>query len=161
MMWTLALSMLVLILLTSSLLGYSVPVNAAKEAFEKEDYVTAYAKLKGMKIKKADRELYESASTLAGIQTQLNAYQSLMENKQYEMALDALIRGAGRCQLHSADAQEWGVSGQLEELETQILQLLKEQFDVSKRRAKLLYKISKRSDYTLELHDILSKLGLY
>lgn len=161
MMWTLAGSMLVLILLTASLLGYSAPVSAAKEAFENKDYVTAYARLKGVKIKKADKELYESASTLAGIQTQLNAYQSLMENKQYEMALDALVRGAGRCQLHSADAQEWGVSGQLEELETKIHQLLKEQFDVSKRRARLLYKISKRSEYTLELHEILNKLGLY
>lgn len=161
MMWALSLSLMVLILLASSLLGYSVPVRASKEAFESGDYVTAYAKLQGVKVKKADEELFQAASTLAGIQTQLDAYTSLMEQKQYEMALDALIRGAGRCRLHSADAQEWGVSKQLGALETQFHQLLKEQFDVSKRKAKILYKISKRSEYTLELHKILSKLGLY
>ena len=38
--------------------------------------------------------------------------------------------------------------------------LLREQFDVSKRQAKKLYKIKKRSEYTLELHKILDKLGL-
>ena len=76
------------------------------------------------------------------------------------MALDSLIRGYGRCAIHSADAEEWGVSSQLTEMENKFDLLLREQFDVSKRQAKKLYKIKKRSEYTLELHKILDKLGL-
>ncbi len=111
-------------------------------------------------MRKADKELYESASVLAGIQTEMDAYTALMEQKQYEMALDSLVRGYNRCLLHSAKAEEWGVSDKLTEIENKFDLLLKEQFDVSKRNAKKLYKIKKRSEYTLELHEILDKLGL-
>ncbi len=160
MMWTLALSVMVLVFLGTFLVGYSTPVNAAREAFENGDYVTAYTKLQGMKIRDADNELLESATVLAAIQTEMDAYQGLMEQKQYEMALDSLVRGYNRCLLHSAKAEEWGVADKVKELEDQFDQLLKEQFDISKRSAKKLYAIKKRSQYTLELHEILDRLGL-
>ncbi len=160
MMWVLALSLLALVFLGTVLVGYSTPIKQSKEAFEQGDYVTAYRKLQGIKVRKADKELYESASVLAGIQTEMDAYTALMEQKQYEMALDSLVRGYNRCLLHSAKAEEWGVSDKLTEIENKFDLLLKEQFDVSKRNAKKLYKIKKRSEYTLELHEILDKLGL-
>lgn len=160
MMWVLALSLMVLVFLGTVLVGYSTPIRQSKEAFEQGDYVTAYRRLQGIKVRKADKELYESASVLAGIQTEMDAYTALMEQKQYEMALDSLVRGYNRCLLHSAKAEEWGVSDKLTEIQNKFDLLLKEQFDVSKRSAKKLYKIQKRSEYTLELHEILDKLGL-
>lgn len=76
------------------------------------------------------------------------------------MALDCLVRGYNRCNLHSADAEEWNVADKLTDLQDKFDLLLKEQFDVSKRKAKKLYQIKKRSDYTMELHKILDQLGL-
>lgn len=160
MMWILALSLLVLVFLGTSLVGYSLPVKESREAFESGDYVTAYRKLQGMKVRKNDKELLKASSTLAGIQTELDAYTALMEQKQYEMALDCLVRGFNRCNLHSADAEEWNVADKLTDLQNKFDLLLKEQFDVSKRKAKKLYQIKKRSDYTMELHKILDQLGL-
>lgn len=160
MMWIIALSMMVLIFLGTVLLGYSVPVSESKEAFDNGDYVTAYAKLGGVKIKPEDESLLHASAALAAVQTELDAYTALMEQRQYEMALDALIRGYGRCAVHSADAEEWGVAQQMADMESKLDLLLKEQFDVSKRKAKKLYSIKKRSDYTMELHQILDKLGL-
>ena len=119
MMWGIALSMLVLIILGTVLLGYSIPVSESKEAFDKGDYVTAYAKLKSIEVKPEDEELLHAATALASVQTELDAYTALMELKQYEMALDSLIRGYGRCAIHSADAEEWGVSSQLTEMDHQ------------------------------------------
>ena len=58
------------------------------------------------------------------------------------------------------EMEEMGLSDKLTEIENKFDLLLKEQFDVSKRNAKKLYKIKKRSEYTLELHEILDKLGL-
>lgn len=160
MMWILALSMMLLIFLGSSLVGYSSSIKESKEAFENGDYVTAYIRLQGVKVKDADKDLLQASSALAGVQTELDAYNALMEHKQYELALDALVRGYGRCQIHSAEAEEWNVSQQLTEMENKFDQLLKEQFDVSKRKAKKLYKIKKRSEYTLALQEILANLGL-
>lgn len=160
MMWILALSLLALVFLGTSLVGYSLPVKESREAFESGDYVTAYRKLQGMKVRKNDKELLKASSTLAGIQTELDAYTALMEQKQYEMALDCLVRGFNRCNLHSADAEEWNVADKLTDLQDKFDLLLKEQFDVSKRKAKKLYQIKKRSDYTMELHKILDQLGL-
>lgn len=160
MMWILALSLLVLVLLGTSLVSYTVPVKESKEAFESGDYVTAYRMLQGIKVRKTDEELMQAASTLAGIQTEMEAYAALMEQKQYEMALDCLVRGYNRCNLHSADAEEWNVSDEMTKMQDQFDLLLKEQFDVTKHKAKKLYKIKKRSEYTLELQKILDKLGL-
>lgn len=161
MMWIMALSIMVFVFLTSSVIGYSTSVNQSKDAFDNGDYVTAYEKLQGVKVKKADEDLYHAAAALAGVQMELDAYTALMEQKQYEMALDALIRGIGRCQIHEKDAEEWNMTEQLSAMETQLGRLLKDQFNVSRRTAKKLYKLQKRSDYTLQLHDIMSKLGLY
>ena len=161
MMWILALSIMLLVFLGSSVLGYSTSVNQSKDAFDKGDYVTAYEKLQGVKIKKADEDLYHASAALAGVQMELDAYTALMEQKQYEMALDALIRGIGRCQVHEKDAEEWNMTEQLSSMEKQLGNLLSDQFNVSKRTARKLYKIQKRSDYTLQLHEIMSKLGLY
>lgn len=161
MMWVIACSIMVLVFLGASLVGYSYPLSQSKEAFDNGDYVTAYAKLQGIKVKEADEDLYHASIALAGVQTELNAYTALMEQKQYEMALDALVRGLGRCKVHESEAQEWGVSDQLVALEKQFAGLLDDQFNVSKRRARKLYEIKARSDYTLELHQILADLGLY
>lgn len=161
MMWILALSIMVLVFLGSSVLGYFSSVNQSKDAFDKGDYVTAYEKLQGVKLKKADEELYHASAALAGVQMELDAYTALMEQKQYEMALDALVRGIGRCQIHEKDAEEWNMAEQLSAMEKQLGNLLSDQFNVSKRTARKLYKIQKRSDYTLQLHEIMSKLGLY
>ncbi len=160
MMWILAFSLMLLVFLGTTLVGYAVPVKESKEAFESGDYVTAYQKLQGMKVRKTDKSLQQAASALAGIQTEMDAYNALMEQKQYEMALDSLVRGYNRCILHSADAEEWSVSDELTEMQNQFDLLLKEQFDVSKRKAKKLYKIKKRSEYTMELQKILDGLGL-
>ncbi len=127
MMWILDLSLMVLVFFGTFLIGYSTPVKASKEAFEKGDYVTAYEKLQGIKVRAADKDLLKASSALAGIQAQLDAYIALMEQKQYEMALDALIRGYGRCLLNSADAEEWGVLDELEKMQDQFDLLLKEQ----------------------------------
>ncbi|KAI4448466.1 hypothetical protein C823_002986 [Eubacterium plexicaudatum ASF492] len=160
MMWILALSLLVLVFLGTSFVGYAVPVKESREAFENGDYVTAYRKLQGIKIRKNDKELMHAASTLAGVQTEMEAYTALMEQKQYEMALDCLVRGYNRCNLHSADAEEWNVADEMTDMQEKFDLLLKEQFDVSKHKAKKLYKIKKRSEYTLELQKILDNLGL-
>ena len=160
MMWVLALSLMVLIFLGTSLIGYFSPLKESKEAFDQGDYVAAYERLHGLKVKSADESLYHASAALAGIQTELDAYQALMEHKQYELALDALVRGLGRCDVHSAEAEEWGVSDKLSEMQSTLRKLLKEQFNISGRRARKLYSIKKRSEYTMELQEILEGLGL-
>ena len=159
-MWILALSLMIFILLGSSLVGYTTTVSEARLAFDSGDYVTAYSKLQGVKLKATEEEMYHCTVALAGIQTEIDTYKSLMEQKQYELALDALIRGMGRCQVHSAEAEEWGVTDQLVKMRREIKKYLNEQFDVSEKRAKKIYKIKKRTDYTIALQEILEKLDL-
>ena len=142
------------------MIGYFSPLKESKEAFDQGDYVAAYERLHGLKVKSADESLYHASAALAGIQTELDAYQALMEHKQYELALDALVRGLGRCDVHSAEAEEWGVSDKLSEMQSTLRKLLKEQFNISGRRARKLYSIKKRSEYTMELQEILEGLGL-
>ena len=158
--WVMALSLFLLIYIGSNLVGYSTVISVAQERYDKGDYVGSYSELVGTKVKEADQELYQKAFVLAGVQTELDAYYALMEVRKYDLALDCLVRGLGRAELASADAQEWNVETQMGMLVEEIVKQLQDQFNVTKEQAAELYAIDDRDEYSLELDAILKELGL-
>ena len=83
-----------------------------------------------------------------------------MEVRKYDLARDCLVRGLGRAELASADAQEWNVETQMGMLVEEIVKQLQDQFNVTKEQAAELYAIDDRDEYSLELDAILKELGL-
>ncbi|MCR4947109.1 MAG: hypothetical protein K5929_09240 [Lachnospiraceae bacterium] len=155
-----AISLFVLIFLGTNLLGYSNMVQAAREDFDKGNYVQAYAYMAGADIKEEDKGLFESAKALASVQQELDAYYALMNVKKYDLALDALIRGHGHVAVVAAKAEEWGISLQLYKLRDEIEKQLKDQFNVTPEVAEATYAIESREDYSIVLHGILESLEL-
>ena len=160
MIMIIAISLFVLIFLGTNLIGYSNMVQAAREDFDKGNYVEAYAYMAGADIKEADKELFDSAKALASVQQELNAYYALMNVKKYDLALDALIRGRGHVDVVAATAEEWNFGTQLYNLRDQIDKQLMDQFNVTPEVAREAYDIESREDYSLMLHGILQGLGL-
>ena len=160
MIMIIAISLFVLIFLGTNLLGYSNMVQAAREDFDKGNYVEAYAYMAGAEIKEADQGLYDSAKALASVQQELNAYYALMNVKKYDLALDALIRGRGHVDVVAAEAEEWNFSVQLYKLRDEIDKQLMDQFNVTPQAADAAYAIEDRREYSIALHGILETLGL-
>ena len=156
----LAISIFALIQLGSSAVGYSVFKGEAQDSYKQGDYVTAYAKLEGVKIKSADEDFYNRTALLAAIQEEYDSYQSMMQIGETEMALDCLIRGVGRCDNHAEKAEEYGVTAEVDGLKNQMTQTLTDVFGVDEQQALEVYGQRSRTDYTLELKKILKASGM-
>lgn len=158
--WVLALSVFALVMIGNSLLTQSNTARAAQQSFDSGDYVGSYEAFAGEKVSAGEEELYEQARTLAGVQAELNAYYPMMEVRKFDLALDCLVRTIGRADLHMADAEEWGVTTQMNAIVAEASQQLQDQFNVTVEQARELYAIDDRDDYSLALDEILRGLGL-
>ncbi len=156
----LAASILVLILLASSGLGYSSGIRAAKNAMDNANYTEAYQELSGLELKKADKKLYAKAKTMAAVQAEHDAYLTLMSAGNYEMALDALVRGVGRYDANLAAAKKYGMEKQLNVIKNEIEEALDTQFDLVIEDARNLYAMKDRTEYTQKIHEIVQDLKL-
>ena len=155
-----AASILVLVLLMSKLIGYTSSISAAKDAMDNADYIEAYKELSGLELKKADKKLYTKAEAMASVQEQHDAYLTLMSAGEYEMALDALVRGVGRYDAKLATAKKYGLEKQLNVIEAEIEDALDTQFDMTADDARELYSIRKRKDYSMRIQEIIEELNL-
>ena len=97
---------------------------------------------------------------LASIQSEYQSYESLSGINENEMALDALIRGYGRCADGADLAQEYEITDEMAGLKNQILQQLSDHFGVSEEKAAELHAMTKRTDYTKAIQEILAAAGL-
>lgn len=158
--WVLALSVFAFVMIGNTLLTKSNTARAAQQSFDSGDYVGSYEAFAGAKVSAGEEELYEQAKTLAGVQAELNAYYPMMEVRKFDLALDCLVRTIGRADLHMADAEEWGVTTQMNAIVAEASQQLQDQFNVTVEQARELYAIDDRDDYSLALDEILKGLGL-
>ena len=155
-----AASIFLLIMLGGNFVGYSGSVSEAKEKYRGGDYVAAYSAIAGLDIKEKDEELYQQCAIMAMLQEQYDAYVALMDAGQYEMALDALIRGIGRYDKFYERAEKYGILMEYGKIEEQIEQMLNAQFSVTPEEARALYGLRRREEYSIGLRQVLEKLGL-
>ena len=155
-----ALSILILILLGSSNLQYGQDMQQAKDDFASGSYVTAFQTVAGSSVKGKDENFYKKAQVLASIQSEYQSYESLSGINENEMALDALVCGYGRCVDGVDLAQEYEITDEMEGLKAQILQQLSDHFGVSEGKAAELHAMTKRTDYTKAIQEILAAAGL-
>ena len=67
----------------------------------------------GMEMKEQDIDTYEKYRLLANVSGEYEAYETFMEAGVFDMALDSLVRAAGRCQKVSPEAELYGCSENL------------------------------------------------
>lgn len=155
-----SLSILVLVMLGSSAIGYSVARGEAKSAYKSGDYVTAYAKMAGYEIKEKDKDFFIQAGLLATIQEEYNAYQVMRDLGKNEMALDCLVRGIGRYDRNIDDASEYGIAPEYNTLKDQMVTELSNTFGIDEEKAREIYGQRGRRKYTIEIKKVLMSLGM-
>lgn len=158
--WLLALSIFAFVYIGNNLLMKGNALKTAERRFDQGDYVGSYEEFAGIKVGESEQQLYERAKVLAGVQTELNAYYSMMEVRKLDLALDCLVRALGRSDLHMAEAEEWGVTTQMNAIVSETTMQLQDQFNVTAEQARELYAIEERDDYSLAIDEVLKGLGL-
>lgn len=155
-----AFSILLLVLLTIKGTGRTVYLDEAKLAMENGEYVEAYSQLSGLELKKSEQSLYEKAECMALVQEQYDAYVTMMGANKYELALDALIRGIGRCEDSADTAAKYGLENELSNIKSQLTEALDNQFGMTEKDAKKLYSIKDRDEYSVKIGQKIAKMNL-
>lgn len=160
MIWLMAGSLGVLVMLGTNLGSYSSGVSSAKVLYDVGSYAEAYQKLAGLELKEKDLELYEKVKTMASIASEYDSYIRYMNYGRKDLALDSLVCAVGRCETNAENIEKYGCENDLKELKKKIKKVLKQTYKMSMSDAKNLYAIEDRNEYTIALKGKLEELGM-
>lgn len=155
-----AFSILLLVLLTIKGTGRSSYIDAAKQAMENGEYVEAYSELNGLELKESEQDLFEKIEAMALVQEQYDAYLTMMGADKYSLALDALVRGIGRYDSHLETAQKYGLEKEMNQMKDRLTEALQNQFGMSEEEARELYNIKDREDYSIQIEQKINAMNL-
>ncbi len=154
-------SLVILINLFSSQVGYMLSVAQARENYEQGNYVEAYSCFtQGAKVKPVDEELYNKARLTAYVQQQINSYRVYKKQNMHAEALSALILGVGRYDKNATEAAATGAAVEYDKMLSTLKKALKKQYHMTLDEARELYKIREKEEFTLEIYEIIDGLGL-
>ncbi len=158
--FVMALSILVFVLAGTHLLGYSNSFADASQAFAEGRYSDAFQSVAGEKVKEKDADTYEKYRITAMVSAEYEAYESMMDAKVYDMALDSLIRTVQRYDKYLQDAETYGCRGELDKIESAAETALQQDFGLTAEDARTMYALSDKETYSREIYKALEKAGL-
>ena len=158
--FVMALSILVFVLAGTHLLGYSNSFADASQAFAEGRYSDAFQSVAGEKVKEKDADTYEKYRITAMVSAEYEAYESMMDAKVYDMALDSLIRTVQRYDKYLQDAETYECRGELDKIESAAETALQQDFGLTAEDARTMYALSDKETYSREIYKALEKAGL-
>ena len=160
MIFLLVASVVALIMVGTNLFGYANHLKDAKNAYSKKHYSEAFSYVSGLEMKKKDEEIYHKYQVMALVSSELEAYESFMDAKLYDLALDCLVRTVGRYEKYSEDAEIYGCIDELNALELEAETILGETFGVTKQEALDFYSYKSRKEYSAALLNVIEEAGM-
>ena len=155
--FVMAASILVLVLAGTHLVGYSNSFSDADQAFAEGRYSDAFQAVAGEKVKEKDTDTYEKYRITA---MEYEAYESMMDAKVYDMALDSLIRTVQRYDRYLQDAETYGCRGEFDKIASAAETALQQDFGLTAEDARTMYAMSDKETYSREIYKALEKAGL-
>ncbi len=158
--FVMAASILVLVLAGTHLVGYSNSFSDADQAFAEGRYSDAFQAVAGEKVKEKDTDTYEKYRITAMVYAEYEAYESMMNAKVYDMALDSLIRTVQRYDRYLQDAETYGCRGEFDKIASAAETALQQDFGLTAEDARTMYGLSDKEAYSKEIYKVLEKAGL-
>ncbi len=158
--FVMAASILVLVLAGTHLVGYSNSFSDADQAFAEGRYSDAFQAVAGEKVKEKDTDTYEKYRITAMVYAEYEAYESMMNAKVYDMALDSLIRTVQRYDRYLQDAETYGCRGEFDKIASAAETALQQDFGLTAEDARTMYALSDKETYSREIYKVLEKAGL-
>ncbi|MCR4693816.1 MAG: hypothetical protein K5773_00650 [Pseudobutyrivibrio sp.] len=156
----LSISIIGIVVIGMNFMGLRRHMQMAELSFENKDYIEAYEYLNGYNLTDEDHILMRNqARVLADVQQCQKEYESFIAYKQYDFALDALVKGVGRYEKYKDNAEEYGISEEYNMYGELFVTELAETFSLSKEDALFIYNQENRHYYTVELRKVLIKMG--
>lgn len=147
-------SVMILLLIPAMLLPEMFSLRDARKAYYNEDYKTAYENLLGKNLNNSDSLMLEKATILMRLQRKYDSFVNYHKMGKETEALNALLEGCSLYIQLQAEAQEQGISKELDEIHQDLLDNLEYLYGVTEDQAGVLISIEDDAVYTEEVTRI-------
>ena len=158
----LGISLIAVIFMGTNIISQRNLKTEAEAAFSNKDYAKAYKLLDGkseIKDKKLEK-IYEESMLMADLSARWDRYQTFLNMKKYDYALNELILGYGASVKNMDLAKSYGLDGDYSAMQANFVQALSDKFGVTADSAEEMYNISNRKRFTIAFNEVLDKAGL-
>ena len=140
---------------TAFLYPYSQDIKKAKKFYTTGEYQKTYEYMRGHKLTREDKILYDRTVTLLRIKRPYDSYQNYMKMGLRMEALNALVQGVQMIDTYAEDAATLGIIDKYSVLSRQIYDELYNTFGVTVDRARSWIELEGSPEYTRALYDAL------
>lgn len=136
------------IIVGTDMYSYNSSIAEATTYFEKDEYNSAYDALWGLKLKEKDKELYTKIQMVMYLNKEWNSYENYTSIRMYPEALDSLLKGIEKYDVHIEDAKDLEVSSDYKKIRKNILNKLKNEYGITEKEAYKLLEIESQEKYS-------------
>lgn len=131
-----------------NVLSEMLQLNSAKEAFERQDYVTCYEKMYGLELSEEETEMFKHAELVMKMQRRIAVYEKYMAEEMELEALDSLMRGVASYEELYNKAQAYNAGAEVHAYYIEIIELLEENYGLSQADAIAIAACESNVQYT-------------
>ena len=131
----------ILVVVGTRAFDYSQAIKKAKDYFERHRYNLAYNEISGVDVKEDDQELRDRIYTVMYVERLYESYENNMALGRPDKALDALVRGLEKYDVHYEEAVELNVVEDIDICKEKILLALETDFGLNEEGAYLLMQL--------------------
>lgn len=138
--------------------AYSSSINQAEDYFARRKYTKAYNQISGLDVKKADQEIANRIKTVMYVNKEYDSYSNYYTIQYYAEALNSLLNGLTKYDMYIEQASELGVKSDLQYVKSQIVNDLKDKYQLDEKSAKKLTQIEDQEEYSNKVIAIAENL---
>ncbi|MDE6025885.1 MAG: hypothetical protein K2G45_10580 [Lachnospiraceae bacterium] len=147
----------VLVVFGSKAFHYSQVINKASDYYDRQRYRLAYDEVSGVEIKDNDMVLKDKIYTVMYVERFYESYENNISLGRPDKALDALIRGLEKYELHYQEAVALNIVSDFDSCKTKLVIALDEIYGLSEEEAHQIMSLA-GPEYSSKLMEIVSKM---
>lgn len=144
-----------LVVIGTNKFNYSQVIKKATDYFDRQRYRLAYDEVSGVDVKEKDQELKDRIYTVMYVERLYESYENNLSLNRPDKALDALLRGLEKHDVHYAEAVELGVAENIDGCKAKIVTALWDTYGISEEEAYSIIAL-KGQEYSTRLMEISS-----
>ncbi len=125
----------ILVVMGTKAFDYSQVIKKATDYFERDRYSLAYDEVAGVEVKEEDQELKDRIYTVMYVERLYESYENNMSLGRYDKALDALLRGIEKYDVHYLEAVELDIVEDVDLVKSKIILALSNDFGLTEAEA--------------------------
>jgi hypothetical protein len=146
-------------MIATTILSHQGYLRAARKAFYNEDYMTVYEDTYGMDLdtSNSDGLIKARSEVILKLERRYDSYQTNVKMGREMEALDALIQGLATYDYINAEAEQYNVLTEVDEIKDNIVNTLQTRYGIDETEARQIMSEEDSTAYTLDLKNVINQ----